>query len=95
MPGKAEVLDDKAGHRGHDNPPAPRPILVISPRPDEAPSDTASMMEAYFTGKGELRKTPHSIRMAEARVPLLMRIMASTVTAYPAARMLRENLRPL
>jgi hypothetical protein len=33
--------------------------------------------------------------MAEARVPLLIRIMASTVTAYPAARMLRENLRPL
>jgi hypothetical protein len=67
----------------------------MSPRPEEAPSGTASMMEAYITGKGELRKTPQPIKMIQPRVPLLIKIMDSTVTAQPTARILKENLRPL
>src|SRR5215210_7846645 len=76
-------------------PAEPRPIPIISPRPEDAPSGTASMMDAYITGKGELRKIPQPIRMAHPRAPLLIKIIASTVTAQPTARMPRDHLRPL
>ncbi len=42
-----------------------------------------------------MRKTPQPIRMIQASVPLLIKIIVSTVAAQPTARMLRENLRPL
>src|SRR5215210_430436 len=76
-------------------PAEPRPIPIISPRPEDAPSGMASMMDAYITGKGELRKTPQPIRMIQPSAPLLIKIMAKTVTAQPTARMLRDHLRLL
>src|SRR5215212_5996595 len=76
-------------------PAEPRPIPIIRPRPEDAPSGTASIIEAYITGKGELRKMPQPIRMIQPSAPLLRKIMSKTVKAHPTARMLRDHLRPL
>src|SRR5829696_2468157 len=75
-------------------PAEPRPMPIIRPRPEEAPSGTASIMEAYITGKGELRKMPQPISMIQPRAPLLINIMSRTVTAQPTASIPRDHFLP-
>src|SRR5215212_9157588 len=95
VPGETVVLDHEPGHGAARKPAEPRPIPILRPRPEDAPSGTASIIEAYITGKGELRKMPQPIRMIQPSAPLLIKIMSKTVKAHPTARMPRDHLRPL